>query len=59
MSKAGLGKWLFVTAAGISFLLSVTLWFSGQREEGLFVSTWVPTILAVGCLTFITSRQLQ
>ena len=59
MNRAGLSKWLFATAAGISFVLSVSLWFSGQREEGVFVATWVPSILAVGCLSFITARQFQ
>jgi len=37
-----------LTAAIISFLLSVFLWFSGQREAGMFVGIWVPSILAFG-----------
>lgn len=41
---------LFLAAAGISFLASVGLWFSGRREEGLFVAMWVPSILALGAL---------
>lgn len=41
---------LFLAAAGISFLTSVGLWFSGRREEGLFVAIWVPSILALGAL---------
>ena len=45
-----LGKWLFVGAAFVSFLFSVALWFGGQREEGLFVGIWVPSILAFGTL---------
>jgi hypothetical protein len=45
-------KLLFVLAAGISFLFSVGLWFSGQREEGLFVGLWVPSILSFGSLLF-------
>lgn len=43
-------KMLFIAAAGISFLFSVALWFSGQREEGLFVGLWVPSILSFGTL---------
>jgi hypothetical protein len=31
-------------AALISFGLSVSLWFLGYREEGLFVGIWVPSI---------------
>ena len=33
----------FLGAAFLSFLLSVYLWFSGQREEGMFVGIWVPS----------------
>lgn len=50
--RARLGKLLFVFAAGVSFLLSVYLWFNGQREEGLFVGLWVPSILSLGALVF-------
>ena len=32
---------------GAAFL-SVWLWFSGQKEEGLYVGIWVPSILAAG-----------
>lgn len=34
-----------VVLAFISFLISVSLWFNGQREEGMFVGIWVPSIL--------------
>ena len=48
MRRRNIGKLLFVVAAGISFLFSVGLWFSGRREEGQFVAIWVPSILAFG-----------
>ncbi len=41
---------LVVVGAFLSFLFSVTLWFSGMREEGLFVGLWVPSILGLGTL---------
>jgi hypothetical protein len=41
---------LFLTAAGLSFLFSVGLWFNGYRDEGVFVGLWVPSILALGAL---------
>jgi hypothetical protein len=50
MNKRRLGQILFVLAAGASFLFSVSLWFSGMREEGLFVGLWVPSILSLGSL---------
>jgi len=40
--------YLLLAAAFISFLFSIYLWFQGQREEGLFVGLWVPSILAFG-----------
>jgi hypothetical protein len=52
MSALMKSKLLFVSAAGISFLFSVGLWFSGHREEGLFVGLWVPSILSFGSLLF-------
>ena len=41
---------LILLAAGISFVLSVALWFTGQKLEGQFVGLWVPSILALGAL---------
>ena len=41
---------LFIAAAGISFLFSVYLWFLVDREQGLFVGIWVPSILSLGSL---------
>lgn len=52
MNKQSLGKLLVILGAGLSFLFSVGLWFSGQREEGLFVGIWVPSILSFGSLLF-------
>jgi hypothetical protein len=41
-------------AAFLSFLLSVTLWFTGNRDEGLFVGLWVPSILAAGAFVLVS-----
>ncbi|MFT5523621.1 MAG: hypothetical protein ACI9G1_002858 [Pirellulaceae bacterium] len=50
MKRLKLAKLGFVIAAGASFLFSVYLWFSGSRDEGLFVGIWVPSILSFGAL---------
>lgn len=42
------GKAPILLGAGLSFLLSVYLWFFVSRDLGLFVGLWVPTILALG-----------
>ena len=39
---------LILLAAGISFVLSVTLWFGGHELQGIFVGLWVPSILSLG-----------
>ena len=36
-----------IILAFISFLLSVSLWFSGNKLEGIFVGIWVPSILSL------------
>lgn len=47
-SRVAAARGLILVAAVISFFLSVSLWFLGYREEGLFVGIWVPTILSLG-----------
>ena len=50
MSRIQVAKLGYIIAAGLSFVLSVSLWFSGKREEGIFVGIWVPSILAFGAV---------
>ena len=59
MTVSTKSKLLFISAAGLSFLFSVALWFSGQREEGLFVGLWVPSILSFGTLMFAGRGQSE
>ena len=48
MDRHRLGVTLFLVAALVSFMLSIGLWFTDNREEGVFVGLWVPSILAAG-----------
>jgi TM2 domain-containing membrane protein YozV len=44
-------KLLFIGAGTASFLLSVWLWFIvDDRETGLYVGLWVPSIFSLGAL---------
>ncbi len=43
-------------AVAISFVVSGYLWFTGQREEGLFTALWVPSILCFGIYFKLMSR---
>ena len=45
---------LWLLAAGISMLLSVSLFFTGDHERGIFVAIWVPSILSAANL--LTTR---
>jgi hypothetical protein len=56
-SALSTSKALFFAAAGISFCLSIWLWFSGDRERGLFVGIWVPSILSAGSLLLTGARD--
>ena len=57
IAQIGNSKALFFAAAGISFCLSVWLWFSGDRERGLFVGLWVPSILSAATLLLTEPRH--
>jgi hypothetical protein len=52
--------YLILGAAFISFLFSVALWFGifgpNQKDAGIFVGLWVPSILALGIYTNLKSR---
>ena len=50
-------KILFMLAAFVSLVLSVSLWFSGAREEGVFVGLWVPAIHSLGTLLLTGERD--
>jgi hypothetical protein len=50
------GHALILLGAFLSFVLSVSLWFTGHHEQGIFVGLWVPSILALGGLTAGGSR---
>ena len=45
-------KSYFIVAAFASFVLSVSIWFLGDKsvaqQQGIFVGLWVPSILSLG-----------
>lgn len=56
LSKQQTGRLLFLVGALISFVLSVSLWFTDHQQEGIYVGIWVPSILAFGAFWFATSE---
>lgn len=49
-------RMLVLAGSFISFVFSVSLWFGGMRDEGLFVGLWVPSILGLGNLLLPAKR---
>jgi len=51
----------FLIGAFISLVASVSLWFLGNREIGLFVGIWVPSILSlwVGTRVVMLSNRIS
>lgn len=43
-------KLMFMAAGFIALVLSVALWFTGDKEQGIFVGLWVPAIHSLGSL---------
>ena len=44
------GRGLILLGAFVSFVLSVSLWFTGNHDQAIFVGLWVPSILALANL---------
>ena len=56
MTRVRLGVTLILTAAVLSFLLSIALWFTDNQDEAVFVGLWVPSILAAGGFWMVAVR---
>ncbi|MDG2113893.1 MAG: hypothetical protein P8N02_14925 [Actinomycetota bacterium] len=56
MTQIQAARALVLVAAVISFVFSVTLWFTGNEDEGVFVGIWVPSILSLGA--FLIPREV-
>jgi hypothetical protein len=50
LPHVAVSRGLFLLGAAVSFVISVSLWFTGNELEGIFVGLWVPSILALGAL---------
>lgn len=50
MTRSSLPLILWLTAALLSFAASVASWFLVDRQTGLFIGLWVPSILSLAVL---------
>ena len=49
-SREARAKGLLLLGAAVSFVASVSLWFSGNELQGIYVGLWVPSILSLGSI---------
>lgn len=56
------GDILILLAASLSLVLSVALWFglgmSANKDAGIFVGLWVPSIIGTGIYFHVAGRRL-
>ncbi|MBL7789101.1 MAG: hypothetical protein JNL75_04620 [Chitinophagales bacterium] len=48
---------LFLIAALISLVYAELLYFGGNKEDGLFVGLWVPTILSLSIFLKLLKKR--
>jgi hypothetical protein len=48
---------LMLAAAFLSLIFSEILWFSGEKEAGIFIGIWVPSILGFAILLKLINKD--
>ena len=48
---------LMLVAAFLSLIFSEILWFSGDKEAGIFIGIWVPSILGFAILLKLINKD--
>ncbi|MEQ1472643.1 MAG: hypothetical protein ABLQ96_02415 [Candidatus Acidiferrum sp.] len=55
------GDYMVLLAAFLSFLFSVSLWFgigmAANKNAGIFVGIWVPSIISAGIYVRLVARR--
>jgi hypothetical protein len=51
------GDILLLVAALLSLVFSEIMWFTGNKEQALFVGLWVPSILSFGIFLKLTNKE--
>lgn len=46
-------------SVAVAFAVTAYLWFNGQKDQGLFTATWVPSILCFGIYFKVLSANAQ
>ncbi len=48
---------LMLSAAFLSLIFSELLWFKGEKEAGIFIGLWVPSILGFAILLKLINKK--
>lgn len=48
---------LMLVSAFLSLIFSEFLWFKGEKEAGIFIGLWVPSILGFAILLKLINKQ--
>ena len=51
------GDILLLVAALLSLVFSEIMWFTGNKEQALFVGLWVPSILCFGIFLKLINKE--
>ena len=51
------GDILLLVAALLSLVFSEIMWFTGNKEQALFVGLWVPSILCFGIFLKLNNKE--
>ena len=46
-----------LVSVAVAFITTAYLWFNGQKEEGLFTATWIPSILTFAIYFKLITRK--
>lgn len=57
LKKFTISDILMLAAAFLSLIFSETLWFIGEKQAGIFIGIWVPSILGFAVLLKLINNQ--
>jgi hypothetical protein len=57
LKKFTLSDIIMLLSALLSLVFSEVLWFKGEKEAGIFIGLWVPSILGFAILLKLINKQ--
>jgi len=57
LKKFTISDIIMLLSALLSLVFSEVLWFKGEKEAGIFIGLWVPSILGFAILLKLINKQ--